>query len=242
MSTFNEIITAEEEELLQRFYKHTNNAVSTGNRLSDLAKKFRLHTEQLLCSVGFNVNAKFLPEILPILGFATFNELVQERNHIFTSDIYKRLSLDNVLKIYDVIKSDPETLQVMQYLLRSRLEKVESRIEATVNSLIIDKYKAEIRAIYNGGIASIEFAEERLKKSNSGFRALVNEVSIIVESKMIPAGEIFFRDSILPEEKRKLVNKGLIPKELIQSRINDESIMLEEKKVLLDYMRTHRET
>ena len=40
----------------------------------------------------------------------------------------------------------------------------------------------------------------------------------------------------------KLVNKGLIPKELIQSRINDESIMLEEKKVLLDYMRTHRET
>ena len=241
MSTFNEIITAEEEELLQRFYKHTNNATSAGSRLSELAKKFKMHTEQLLCAVGFNVNARYLPEILPILGFATLNELIQERNHIFTSDIYKRLSLDNVLKIYDVIKSDPETLQVMQYLLRSRLEKVESRIEATVNSLIIDKYKAEIRAIYNVGIASIEFAEERLKKSNSGFRALVNEVCIIVESKMIPAGEIFFRDSILPEEKRKLVNKGLIPKELIQSRINDESIMQEEKKVLLDYMRTHRE-
>ena len=240
MSIFNEIITAEEEALLQQFYKHANNTIS-GNRLAALAKKFKLHPEQLHCSVGFNPNARYLPEILPILGFATYNELVQERNQIFTSDIYKRLSLDNVLKIYDVIKNDAETLEVMQYLLRTRLERVESRIEATVNSLVIDKYKAEIRAIYNGGIASIEFAEERLNRSNSGFRALVNEVSVIVESRMIPAGEIFFRDSILPEEKRKLVNKGLIPRELIQSRINDESIMNEEKKVLQEYMRTHRD-
>ena len=241
MSIFNEIITAEEEELLQQFYKHSNNATSSGNQLAQLSKKFKLHPEQLLCAVGFNLNVRFLPELLPVIGFATYNELVQERNNIFTSDIYKRLSLDNVLKIYSVVKNDSETLQVMQYLLRTRLERVENRIEATVNSLVIDKYKAEIRAIYNDGIASIEFAEERLNKSDCGFRALVNEVSVIVESKMIPAGEIFFRDSILPEEKRKLVNKGLIPKELIQSRVNDENIIQEEKKILLDYLRTHRE-
>ena len=241
MSIFNEILAAEEEELLQHFYKHSNNADSTKNQLSGLAKKLKLHPEQLLCAVGFNPNTRYLPELLPILGFATFNELAQERNQIFTSDIYKRISLDNVLKIYSAIKNNSEALEVMQYLLRSRLERIENRIEATVNSLVIDKYKAEIRAIYNDGIASIEFTEERLNKSNSGFRALVNEVSVIVESKMLPAGEIFFRDSILPEEKRKLVNKGLIPKELIRSRVNDENIMQEEKKILLDYLRTHRE-
>ncbi len=128
----------------------------------------------------------------------------------------------------------------MQYLLKMRLERVEARIEETVNSLIIEKYKAEMRAIYSDGIANIDFTEERLNRQDNGFRALLNEVSIIIESKIIPAGDIFFRDSILPEEKRKLLNSGLIPRELIETRLQDETTSQEEKQILNDYLKFNR--
>jgi len=236
---FDDILNETEEELLQRFYKFR----TTGTRglpLEELAAVFKLRKEQLVCAIGFNPVSRYLIEVLPLLGFATWNELVQERNNIFTTDIYKRLALENVLKIYEKVRTDPPTLEIMQYLLRQRLEKIESEIESTVNSMIIERYKTEMRAIYTTGIATIDFTEERLDRQDSGFRALLNEVSMIVENRIIPVGEIFFRDSILPQEKQKLLNKGLIPKELIQSRINDTSISADERKILSEYLRFNR--
>ena len=240
MSVFKEILNAPEEELVQRFFRFKGTAVSMGNRLNEIAMQIGLRPEQLTCAVGFNRSARFLTEILPLLGFATFEELAQERNNIFISDIYKRVSLDDVLAVYAAVKDNPTMLDVMQYVLKQRLEKIEQRIEETVNSLIIDKYKAEMRAIYNDGIAGVDFAEERLNRQDSGFRALLNEVGIIIESRLIPAGDIFFRSSILPEEKRKILNKGLIPRDLIQSRLDDENTPAEEKQVLVEYLRQNR--
>lgn len=240
MPVFDDILFESEEALLQRFYKFRQPGPGSPNQLAAIADSFKLRPEQLVCAFGFNPAARLLTEIFPVLGFATFNELAQERNTIFTTDIYKRVSLDNMLKIYEKIQKDTGTLEVMQYLLKSRLEKIEGEIESTVNSMVIEKYKAEMRAIYSFGIANIDFAEERLDKLDNGFRALLNEVSMIVENRIIPVGEIFFRDSILPQEKQKLLNKGLIPKELIQSRINDESIKPDEKKILNEYLRLNR--
>ena len=240
MSTFDDVLNENEEELLQRLYKFRSAESRTLTPLEEIAASFKLRKEQFICAFGFNPVARYLIEILPILGYATYNELVQERNNIFTSDIYKRISLENVLKIYEKVKGDSEALGVMQYLLRSRLEKIESEIESTVNSMIIERYKTEMRMIYTSGIANIDFTEERLDRQNSGFRALLNEVSMIVESRIIPVGEIFFRDTILPQEKQKLLNKGLIPKELIQSRINDTSISADERKILNDYLKMNR--
>ena len=239
MSIFDDILNENEEELLQRFYKFRTTD-TRGLSLEDLAAVFKLRKEQLICAYGFNPVSRYLVEVLPVLGFATWNELVQERNNIFTTDIYKRLALENVLKIYEKVRTDSATLQVMQYLLHHRLEKIESEIESTVNSMIIERYKTEMRAIYTTGIANIDFTEERLNRQDSGFRALLNEVIMIVESRIIPVGEIFFRDSILPQEKQKLLNKGLIPKELIQSRINDASISADERKILGEYLRLNR--
>ena len=239
MPDFKDILTGTEESLVQLLYKFKDDG-SSGNRLNNIATKLRLRPEQLLCAVGFNLSARYLTEIFPILGYATFDELCQERNDIFATDIYKRLTLENVLQIYGVVKDDMSTLDVMQYLLKRRLEKIEGRIESTVNSLIIEKYKAEMRAIYNDGIAKIDFAEERLNKSDSGFRALLNEVAIIIESKLIPAGDIFFRETILPEEKRKILSKGLIPIELIQSRLSEADVSADEKQVLNDYLKQHQ--
>lgn len=236
MPVFNDILTEDESELLQRFTPYLQNIQGSPSSINVVAGDLKLRKEQLTCALGFNPNIRMLIEILPILGFATFNELDQERNRIYISDIYKRLSLDNVIRIYERIHGEEQILEVMQYLLRNRLESIEAEIETTVNSMIIERYKNEMRSIYNLGIASIDFTEERLDKKESGFRALLNEVTIIVESKMMPVGEIFFRDTILPQEKQKLLNKGLIPKEIVQSRINEKGISIEEKKILTDYL------
>jgi hypothetical protein len=240
-ATFDEILTASEEELILHFYKHKNDLPGMGNRLQEMAKRLGLRPEQLICAVGFNPAARYLPEVMPLLGYATVEELARERNDIFISDIYRRVTLDNVLAIYNTVRNDPPTRQVMQYLMKQRLERIEQRIEETVNSRIIDRYKNEMRAIYNNGVADVDFADERLNRQDSGFRALLNEVTIIVESKLIPAGDIFFRGTILPEEKRRLLSKGLIPRDLIQTRLDDQNTSVEERQILLEYLKMNRE-
>lgn len=241
MAEFNDILSASEEELVQIFYKiKINPAIPKEEKLNAVGKKLLLRGAQLVCAVGFNPNARQLTEIFPLMGFDSYDELVRQRNAVFTSDIYKRVPFDNIIAIYERIKNEPELLQIMQYLLKARLDRVEGKIEATVNSIIIEKYKSEMRAIYLDGIATLEFVEDRLNDQDSGFRALLNEVAIIIESKLIPTGDIFFRESILPEEKRKLLKKGLIPMELVESRLQDESISVEERKVLLEHIKQSR--
>lgn len=241
MPGFNDILSASEEELVQLFYKFRDDqSLAKEEKLAAVGKKFLLRGAQLACAVGFNPNAPQLTEILPIMGFDSFDELAQQRNDVFTTDIYRQLTFDNVIEIYSSIITNSELLQIMQYLLKKRLHNIERKIEATVNSIIIEKYKAEMRAIYFDRIATIEFVEERLDNKDSGFRALLNEVAIIIESKLIPTGDIFFRDSILPEEKRKLLNKGLIPIDLVESRLQDESITNEEKRILQDHLKLNR--
>lgn len=237
MTAFQDVLSASQEQLVNIFYKlETDDREDTKNKHSRIAKKLKLNPTQLVCALGFNRGIRDLTEILALLDFDSFEELAKKRNEFFINDIYKQLSLDNVLSIYSVVKDDADSVQIMQYLLMSRLQNIESRIEQTVNSLTIEKYKAEMRAVYADGIPQIDFAEERLNPTNSGFRALLNEVSVIVDTKLIPVGDIFFRDSILPEEKRKLLIKGLIPRDLICSRLEDQTISRQERTMLEEYL------
>lgn len=241
MTSFNELVQASENDLVETFYPFCSGPAGKTCAPAAVAAELELNTGQLVCALGFNRYAPARTEIASMLGFRRFAEIEEKRNEYFVKDIYKRLSLDNVLAIYEAIKDEPDMLHVMQYLMQRRLQSIEQNIEATVNSLTIEKYKAEIRAIYGGGIASIEFAEERLQQIKSGFRSLVNEVNIITTSKLIPVGEIFFMDTILPEEKRRLLDKGLIPDELVVMRLKDNSISPAEGKVLLEYLKQQRQ-
>jgi len=242
MSTFSDILTGEEEDLVKIFYSFQakENPDDNKNNLAAVAKKLKIRPEQLIISFGFNQNSKGLDEIVSVLGYESFEKLTKDRNEIYINDVYQNISLENILTLYSTIKNDDETLQVMQYLLRNRLENIESKIEATVNSLIIEKYKAEMKAVYADKIADIDFAEERLNNAESGFRALLNEACIITESRLIPAGDIFFRETILPEEKRKLLSKNLIPLELVESRLQEQNISKQEKQMLNDYLVLNR--
>ena len=241
MGEFAKLLTAPEEELVKRFYVFREiTKEDKGIRLQSVAKKFKLRPSQLTCALGFNDNVKELTDIIPILGFDTYQDLLASRNEIFQNDIYQGLSLENILAIYATIRNSDSMLAVMPYLLRSRLSTIERKIEATVNSIVIDKYKAEMKAIYSDHIVGIDFVEERLDMTDSGFRALLNEVTVITESKIIPAGEIFYRASVLPEEKRKLLMKGLIPLELVEARLEDDATSQEEKKMLYDYLKSRK--
>jgi hypothetical protein len=242
MASFKEILNSSEEELLQLLYKFNVSEENDADKAEAIAIKLKLREAQLVCCIGFNKSVKELPEIPLILGFKNHDGLLNSRNEFFTTDIYKLLTLDNILSIYSVVKDDLQNKQIMEYLLLNRLETIEKRIEETVNSLIIDKYKEEMRAIYSDGIVGIDFVEKRLDKADSGFRALINEVTLIVENKIIPVGDIFFRDTILPQEKRKLLDKGLIPRSLIETRLENSGISDLEKKILYDYMKLNRES
>ena len=242
MPTFSDILTGEEEDLVKIFYsfRAQKNPDDNKNNLAAAAKKLKLKPAQVILALGFNGNIKNLSEIYTALGFTSLEELTKERNEIYINDIYQYISLDNILTLYSTVKDENETLQVMQYLLKSRLENTESKIEATVSSLIIEKYKAEMKAIYADKIADIDFAEERLNNAESGFRALLNEACIITESRLIPAGDIFFRETILPEEKRKLLSKNLIPVELVESRLEEKNISQQEKQMLNEFLALNR--
>ncbi len=241
ITKFNELLNAGEEDIVRILYRFRDEKVDENvDRVTHIAAKLGLRTTQLVCALGFNPCSKELTDMLSILGYKNHDQLVQERNDFYLNDIYSKLSLDNLLAIYTRIKDEDEILQIMPYLLKNRLNTIESRIEATVNSIVIDKYKAEMRAIYFDRIVGIDFVEERLNLSDSGFRALLNEVTIITESKIIPAGDIFFRDTILIEEKRKLLNRGFIPDDLVQARLNDETASHEEKHMLHDYLKLKR--
>ncbi len=241
MSRFEEILSARSEDLLKTLYKSASGqeerAASGTARARQVARNLGLTYSQLVCAVGFNSHIQDLSDVIAVIGFDSYDALARERNLAFINDIYQSLGIRDVLAIYQHVARDLPMLELIQHLLQKRLEKIEERIEQTVNSVFIERYKKEMRAIYNDGVAQIDFAEKRLSMTHSGFRALLNEVALIVESRLIPVGDIFFRESILPEEKRRLIVRGLIPRELVEARLADAKIPEQERAVLEDQLK-----
>lgn len=239
MSVFEDLLKAPAEQLLKLLYKTATERDQQvpGGRTRQIARKLGLTHAQLISAVGFNSFIRDLPDVVTLLGFADYEELARLRNRVFSGDVYDRLGIKDVLAVYHHVKDDAQHLQVMQYLLAARLRRIEACIEATVNSLVIERYKREMRAIYHEGVAQLEFIEERLRNTHSGFRALLNEVVMIVESRQLPVGEIFFRSAILPEEKRRLISKGFVPRALVESRLQDSDLSPQERRVLEEQLK-----
>ena len=239
MSVFDELLSASADDLLKALYKAAANReqYTAGRRSRAIAKNLGLTHCQLLCAAGFNSSIHELPDVTTLLGFASYDALAKIRNEHFVNDTYDRLGIKDVLAIYLHVARDPRHLEIMQYLLPARLRKIEERIEATVHSLVIERYKKEMRAIYSDGVAQFEFVDGRLRNTHSGFRALLNEVTLIVESRLIPIGDLFFRENILPEEKRRLIIKGFVPRYLIETRLAETAISPQERKVLEEQLR-----
>lgn len=236
MITFSKILSATEGEIIKIFHRYCDQSTDNNQmNLMHAAKKFNMHPTQINIALGFNSNIYGMEEIAVALGYDSTIALLQECEHHYVNDIYEHLPMANIMMLYNATQEDPKLLQRIQKILKNRLANIEGRIEETVNSRVIDKYKMEMKAIYTDHIADIEFAEDRLNNLESGFRALLNEACMIAESKLIPVGDIFFRATILPEEKRKLLNRNLIPLQLVESRLQDE-ISQQEQRMLQDFL------
>lgn len=234
---FTDLLHTTAEQLVKKIHGFAGELGSPRQRIRRIAKRWGLNDAQLLCAVGFNPYIRALTDVLSTLGYASYDELARHRNHLLVNDVYRQLSIRNVLAVYGTIKEDLDSLFIMQYLLTARLANIEAQIEATVKSNLIDKYKAEIRSIYIDGIAQTDFAEARIENTPSGFRALVNEIKLIIQCKLIPVGDILFRDAVVPEEKRKIIERGLVPETLIASRLQDKNLSEKEKAMLENYLR-----
>ena len=116
MSPFEEVLTAAAENLVKVFYRLSTVAEDDQEEaMRAVARKLGLHPVQLTCALGFNPSMRELPDILSVLGFDSYDMLARQRNEFFFSDIYRRLSIENILAIYARVIRDPELLQVMQY-------------------------------------------------------------------------------------------------------------------------------
>ncbi len=209
-TTFSEILHASATDLRERLGKRKPSA-QPRKRLGNAATRLGLTKARLVCALAFNREAHALGAELLALGYASHDDLAQHRNHVFVTDVYAEISLDDVLAIYSHAKDDSDTLSILQYLMLRRLSQIEAAIDAQVQVWVIERYKREVRHIYLNGIAQAAFAEGRLEQGHPGFRALANELKLVIDSKLLSGGEICARKSLLASEKQRLIERGLAP-------------------------------
>ena len=94
----------------------------------------------------------------------------------------------------------------------------------------------EIHSIYTAGIADKAFADDRLKKDIGKYRLMANEANVIIEAGYHPPSNLFFMDSLSPEERRDLIEGGHINKDMIKNRLQNAKTSDEEREILEEYI------
>ncbi len=240
MTPFEQVLHADGEFLVKALYRVSlAESFKNFDRVRLVGASLRLTGEQFLCAFGFNLRLEEFTDVVTTLNFRDVEQVKEARNTAFISDVYERLTPADVFAIYSLLKTDPQQLSELQPLLVQRMRSIEAKLEAMVRPRLLNSHRAEIEAIYREGIAQMEFAEARLAAVENGFRGMVHEVQLIADAKLVPAGDIFFRDSVLPQEKRRLIERGVIPRELLLARLNDTGISPQERSILQFCLNTH---
>jgi len=237
MAEFQEILTASEEKLVQLFYRvkplSGDNFIA---KINHTAAQLGVNHAQLVCALGFNKNIRELTDILSVVGFNSYKLLSYRRNELFSTDTYQSLDVDNILDIYTARIEDAEILVTLRELLPARLSSVEAKISRDDDTSTIMSYKMEIHSIYAGGLATREFAELRMSQGLGRFRLMTDEVQMIVADQLIPPSNLFFLDSLLPEEKQLLIESGGITDLMIRNRMQNTSITEAEREMLENFI------
>lgn len=237
MISFKELLTASDEDLVKLFYK-----VKPGDdpdfikRINKIAKQMGLNHSQVVCALGFNKHIRDLTDIVSTLGFRSYKLLSYRQNELFTTDTYQQLTIDNILDIYSEHLEDEQILAMIRELLGPRLEHIEADIEKNDDPSHVISYRMEIHAIYSSGIADKDFAEIRVKKDIGKFRIIANELNVIAEAGLVPPSNFFFMGTVLPDEKRELIQNNHIPAEMIKNRLQNSSISEEERDMLEEFI------
>lgn len=197
-----------------------------------IARRLRLHKAELVSAVGFNPAARTLGERLAVLGYPGFEALVSHRDLLFATDAYRRLSLRDVVAIYAALLSDPETLAGLQDLIFDRLAHIEGDIDTKIDALIIESYKRELATLYLKGIVRRDFADKRLESGNRGFRALGNEIKLILEAGLYSPAEVLADEALNSDEKRRVIERGCVPETAVREHLARPDVPEPEREML----------
>jgi len=237
MTGFSELLTASSEDLVRIFYRIKVDANDDFiKRINRIARQLELNHSQLVCAIGFNRNIRELTDIISTLGFRSYKLLFYRLSELFTKDIYQQLSIDNIIDIYSERLEDAQIMESLRELLIPRLEHIEAGIEKNGDPSHTISYRMEIHAIYKSGIADRALAEKRLARNIEKYRLLANEIGAIVGAGLIPASNLFFMDTISPDEKRELIKQEHISHEMIKNRLQNSRISGEEREMLEEFI------
>ncbi len=237
MSSFTELLTASDADLVKIFYKIKSDPKDDFIvRINKIAAQLGLNHTQLICALGFNKHIRDLTDIHSILGFRSFKILTYREEELFSTDTYNQLSIDNILDIYSERLEDQEILERIRTLLLPRLQHIEIDIEKNGDPSHVISYRMEIHAIYTAGIADKDFCDARLKQDNGKYRMLASEALLIVNAGFHPPTNLFFMETLTPEERKELIEHKDIPPEVIKNRLQNSHISDEERAILEDFI------
>lgn len=237
MITFTELLTASDADLVKIFYKvKSEPGVDFIVRINKVAAQLGLNHSQLVCALGFNRHIRDLQDIYSTLGFRSYKVLTYRCNELFSTDTYNQLPIDNILDIYSERLEDQQILDSLREMLRPRLEHIEADIDKNEDPGHVISYRMEIHAIYSARIVDKDFAEMRLEKKIGKFRLISNETQVIVEAGLVPPSNLFFMDTLLPEEKKALIETKHIDQDMVKNRLQNKHITDEERDMLEAYI------
>ncbi|MGE0858520.1 MAG: hypothetical protein AB7I01_15740 [Gammaproteobacteria bacterium] len=212
MYSFETLLHASTEELLAIF---SATRVQQGQdddlKREAVAQQLGLRVPQLLCALGFNHALPAAESVCRTLGFGGVEGLLAARNYAFIHDVYRALSINNIVEIYAAIGRLQEPGTDWSELVMTRIANLEGQLEETINPILIGGYKLEIRAIYDNRLASPAFVRARLTPNHAVMRDIANENSLMLERGAIEPLAFLECAGLTYDEKRRAVFLGLIP-------------------------------
>jgi len=237
MISFTELLVASDAELVKLFYKIDSDPNDDFIvRINKVASQLGLNHSQLVCALGFNRYIRDLSDIYSLIGFRSYKLLSYRCNELFSTDTYNQLSIDNILDIYSERHEDQQILDSLLEMMGPRLEHIETDIDKNEDPSHIISYRMEVHSIYTAGIVDKTFAESRIKKDIGKFRLIANEAHAIISAGYIPPSNLFFLDTLTPEEKKDLIDNNHIDADMITNRLKNIHISEEEREVLEEYI------
>ena len=237
MLSFTELLTASDSDLVKIFYKIKANPKDDFIiRINKVAAQLGLNHSQLVCALGFNKYIRNLSDIYSTLGFRSYRLLSYRCNELFSTDTYNQLSVDNILDIYSERLEDQQILESIREMLEPRLAHIEDDLDKTEDPGHVISYRMEIHSIYTAGIVDKSFAEYRINKDIGRFRVLANEINTIIEAGFFPPSNMFFMNTISPEEKKDLIIHNHVTHDMIKNRLQNTGISKDEREMLEDYL------
>ena len=118
MTSFLDILTANDTELVKIFYKVTPNPNDDFIiRINNIAASLGLNHTQLICALAFNQHIEDLTDIHSLLGFRSYKILDYRNEELFTTDAYFQMAIDNLLDLYSALLEENEVMDKIRIVI-----------------------------------------------------------------------------------------------------------------------------